>query len=77
MLYCDSQSAIDILKNSQFHVRTKYIDIKYHFVQDIAERELISIGYCPTMEMSADMFTKALPAPQLTYLSRSVGLRSA
>ena len=30
IVYCDSQSAIDLSKNSMYHVRTKYIDVRYH-----------------------------------------------
>ena len=30
IVYCDSQSAIDLSKNSMYHTRTKYIDVKYH-----------------------------------------------
>jgi len=34
-LYCNNQSAISVLKNDQYHARTKHIDIRYHFIQDI------------------------------------------
>lgn len=31
-LFCDNQSAIKLIKNPEFHKRTKHIDIKYHFI---------------------------------------------
>ena len=31
-LYCNSQSAIHLSKNSMFHERTKHIDVRLHFV---------------------------------------------
>ena len=38
-IYSDSQSAICLEKNPVFHVRTKHIDIRYHFVWElISER---------------------------------------
>ena len=37
MLYSDSQSAIDIAKNSTFHSRTKHIHLKYHFIRSVLE----------------------------------------
>jgi hypothetical protein len=76
-LYCDNQSAISVSKNDQYHARMKHIDIQYHFIRDVAARRLISVGYCPTNDMPADMLTKALPAPQITHLRTTVGLRSA
>lgn len=29
-VYCESQSAIDMSKNSMYHARTKHIDVRYH-----------------------------------------------
>jgi len=30
VLFCDSQSAIHLGKNPNFHVRSKHIDVRYH-----------------------------------------------
>ena len=35
-LHCDSQSAIMLAKNPMFHVKTKHIAVKYHFIRDVA-----------------------------------------
>ena len=29
-VHCDSQSALDLSKNSMYHSRTKHIDVRYH-----------------------------------------------
>jgi hypothetical protein len=31
-LYCDSESAIHIAKNLAFHLKTKHIRLRYHFI---------------------------------------------
>jgi hypothetical protein len=31
-LFCDSQSAIYLIKYQMFHERTKYIAVKYHYI---------------------------------------------
>jgi len=33
-IYTDSNSAIDLAKNPVYHVRIKYIDIRYYFVRE-------------------------------------------
>ena len=37
-VFCDSQSAIQLVKNQVYHARTKHIDVRYHFVRDITEK---------------------------------------
>ena len=61
-IYEDNQSAIAMIKNSQFHGRAKYIDIKYHFICEQVNGGHIKLKYCPTDETTADMFTKPLSA---------------
>jgi hypothetical protein len=34
---CDSQSAIFLAKNPDYHSKTKHIDVQYHFVRDMIE----------------------------------------
>ena len=33
-LYCDNEAAIRLVKNPEFHQRTKHIDVKYYFIRD-------------------------------------------
>ena len=34
-VYCDSQSAIHLIKNHVYHVHIKHIDVRFHFVREI------------------------------------------
>jgi hypothetical protein len=38
-VYCDSQSAIYLVKNQVFHASTKHINVRYHFFRKILEEE--------------------------------------
>lgn len=60
VLCCDNQSAIRLSKDSTFHARTKHIDIHFHFVRQVVERDQADIRYVPTDDMIADIFTKSL-----------------
>lgn len=64
-LYEDNQSAIMMMKSNEFRSKTKHIDTKYHFVTDLVKKNVISLKYCPTEEMIADMLTKLLGAVKL------------
>ena len=37
IVYNDSQSAIHLSKNSTFHSKLKYIDVRYHWIRDVLE----------------------------------------
>uniref|UniRef100_A0A1X7UD26 Reverse transcriptase Ty1/copia-type domain-containing protein n=1 Tax=Amphimedon queenslandica TaxID=400682 RepID=A0A1X7UD26_AMPQE len=59
-LYEDNQAAICLSKNPQFHWRSKHIAIKYHFIRDQVQKGTLTIQYCKTEAMAADMMTKEL-----------------
>jgi len=74
---CDNQGAIALTKNPQYHARTKHIEIQYHFIRQHVESDTIELTYCPTHEMTADIFTKPLPRPQFTKHVLALGLAEA
>ena len=59
-LYCDNQGAIALSHNPEFHVRTKHIDIAYHFIRNVVQENTIKLVYISTEEQAADGLTKAL-----------------
>ena len=60
-VYCDSQSAIHLSKNTMFHERTKHIDVRLHFVRDIISQEIVKVEKISTLINLADMLTKVIP----------------
>ena len=59
-IYEDNQSCIELTNNNKFHQRTKHIDIRYHFIREAIEENLIKIEYIETKFQIADMLTKPL-----------------
>lgn len=73
-IMCDNQSAIQISKNPVMHSRTKHIDIKYHFLKDLVEDDLIELEYVDTIHQLADMFTKPLAFERYVFLRNAIGV---
>nr|GMC53250.1 Retrovirus-related Pol polyprotein from transposon TNT 1-94 [Ipomoea batatas] len=59
--FSDSQSAIHLTKNDTYHAKTKHIDVRYHFIQDVVVAGDIVVQKVHTLENPADMLTKSLP----------------
>ena len=73
-LSSDSQSSIHIAKNSSFHLRTKHIQLKYHFIRFVLEDELLKLEKIHTSQNLADMLKKVVTREKLSSCSVSIGL---
>ena len=76
-LYVDNQGAIKLVKNAEFHKRTKLIDIRYHFLHEKQESGELSVRYVPTELQKADVFTKALARARFYSLCNEIGLSAS
>ena len=45
MISCDNQGAIALAKDNKFHLRTKHIDLWYHFIHEAVEDGKIMVKY--------------------------------
>lgn len=74
--YMDNQAAIRLVKNPEFHKRSKHIDVKYHFTREKFNDGLFTLNYVKSEEQLADIFTKALPKMRFQYLRAKLGITS-
>jgi len=65
-VFCNSQSAIHLTKHQMYHERTKYIDVKYHFIREI---EVIKVKKISTVDNPTDMMTKLVPLHKSSTVS--------
>jgi hypothetical protein len=73
-LFCDNQSAIKLVRNPQFHQRTKHIDVKFHFIRDLQEDKVIDVVYVNSEGQLADLLTKGLDGPRFRKLREEIGI---
>lgn len=73
-LFGDNLSAQQIVKNPVHHSRTKHIDIKFHHIRDLSEKQVIVLKYIPTGDMVADILTKNLMKTKHCHFAKKLGL---
>ncbi len=71
----DNQSSIAMANNPQFHGRAKHIDIRHHFIREKVSQGDVTLTYCPTGDMVADMLTKGVNQHRLKSLMELAGIK--
>ena len=74
-IYTDNQAALTLLKNPIASVRSKHIDIIYHFARERVARKEVKFDYCPTAKMIADIMTKALAEGKFVACCNGMGVQ--
>nr|GFC88049.1 retrovirus-related Pol polyprotein from transposon TNT 1-94 [Tanacetum cinerariifolium] len=67
-MYCDNKSVIALCCNNVQHSRSKHIDIRYHFIKEHVENEVIELYFVNTEYQLADLFAKALGRVRIEFL---------
>nr|GEV24928.1 retrovirus-related Pol polyprotein from transposon TNT 1-94 [Tanacetum cinerariifolium] len=75
-MYCDNKSVIALCCNNVQHSRSKHIDIKYHFIKEHVDNEVIELYFVNTEYQLADIFTKALGRERIEFLINKLRMRS-
>nr|GFA53267.1 integrase, catalytic region, zinc finger, CCHC-type, peptidase aspartic, catalytic [Tanacetum cinerariifolium] len=75
-MYCDNKSVIALCCNNVQHSRSKYIDIRHHFIKEQVENEVIELYFINTECQLADLFTKGLGQDRIEFLINKLGMRS-
>ncbi|GJZ17434.1 retrovirus-related pol polyprotein from transposon TNT 1-94 [Tanacetum coccineum] len=75
-MYCDNKSAIALCCNNVQHSRLKHIDIRFHFIKEQVENEVVELYFVNTEYQLANIFTKALCKERIEFLINKLGMRS-
>jgi hypothetical protein len=63
-----------LAKNPIFHKRSKHIDVRAHFVRELAEEGKLIIEHIASKDQVADLLTKPIPSTQFRRLRDKMGL---
>ena len=74
LIHCDSQITIHLTKNSSFHSKFKYIDIRYHWTRDVLEEKLLQLQKIHTDRNGSDMMTKHLSKVKHEFCRKIAGM---
>jgi hypothetical protein len=74
-LWCDNLGATYLSADPVFHVRTKHIEVDYHFVRERVARKQLNIRFISSKDQITDEFTKTLPLPKLKNFQYNLNLR--
>ena len=73
-VFCDIISAINLSKNLVQHSKSKHIEIRYHFIQDLVEEKIVCLEFINTNNQKANIFTKPLDGPRFESLHKTIGV---
>ncbi|GKA61247.1 copia protein [Tanacetum coccineum] len=57
------------------HSRSKHIDVRYHFIKEQVENEVVELYFVRTKYQLADIFIKALPRERFNFLVEKLGMK--
>ncbi|GKB47756.1 retrovirus-related pol polyprotein from transposon TNT 1-94 [Tanacetum coccineum] len=75
-LYYDNKSAIALRCNNVQHLRSKHIDVHYHFIKEQVKNGVVELYFIRTEYQLADIFTKALPRERFKFLINKLEMKS-
>jgi hypothetical protein len=58
MTFYDNQNTMKIAKNHVFHIRTKQIEVHYHYICENLENEKVELVHVPSQNQLVDIMTK-------------------
>jgi hypothetical protein len=75
-LFVDNASAIKLMKNPEFHKRTKHKEIRHHFVREKFHEKVMNVEHVESQNQVADILTKPLAKISFERLRLSSGLKT-
>lgn len=76
IIFCDNNSAIKLSKNPVMHGRSKHIDVRFHFLRDLANDRVVELMHCGSKDQLADIMKKPLKLDLFLKMREQLGVCS-
>lgn len=73
-MYCDNQAAVGISKDLRVNKRSRHINIKYHHIRELVDKNEVKVENIRTKDNVADIFTKGLPREAFNRHKQTLGV---
>ena len=73
----DNQAVLTLIKDVHVHERSKHIDIAYHHIQDLHQRNQIKVDFMSSWDMFVDGLMKSLLRQNFKNFMNQLGLESS
>jgi hypothetical protein len=70
VIHCDNQSCIKLFENLVFHDRLKHIEMRYHYVCDMVQKNISQYTVCSDGRTNHIYFDQATVLDKVCVLSR-------
>jgi hypothetical protein len=74
VIYCDNINNISLANKLVYHVRTKHIEVHYHFNREKILAKEINLIHVSIKDQVVDIFTKALGTYKLKKFRKMLGV---
>ncbi|XP_071700678.1 secreted RxLR effector protein 161-like [Rutidosis leptorrhynchoides] len=74
-IMCDNSSTIKLSKNPVMHRRTKHIDVRFHYLRGLVNKEDVKLEFCRSEDQLADAMTKPLKLDKFIQFRSAVGVQ--
>nr|XP_043615994.1 secreted RxLR effector protein 161-like [Erigeron canadensis] len=72
---CDNSSSIKLSKNPVMHRRTKHIDVRFHYLRDLVNQDVVKLKFCKTEDQLADVMTKPIKLATFVQMREWMGVQ--
>ncbi len=74
IIQINNQKTIVLIKNSEFYIYMKYINIHYHFIKEVKSHRFIHLNYILISNIIVNRLTKLLLTLKFIYFINLINL---